>query len=193
MMTLEEYLIDLKPMSKGKAGEIATFFELETIPKGNLIVQEGKTSQRSFFLEEGIIRCFILDRNGDEVTTRIFSAPDFLNDYRSFFKREASQENYEALTPLRVRTLSWDNAQHCFHSIPEFREWGRMVLTMNYVRLQEQMLSLHKESAQERYENLMQSRPEIIRQVPLQIIASYLGVTKFSLSRIRKEITQREH
>lgn len=189
MMTLQKYLIDLKPMSEGKADEIAAFFESETISKGDLLVQEGKTSQRSFFLAEGIVRCYILDRNGEEVTTRLFSAPDFLNDYRSFFKREASQENYEALTDLTVQTISWEQVQHCFHSLPDFREWGRMMLTMNYVSLQEHMLSFHKESAQERYENLMRKRPEIVLQVPLHIIASYLGITKYSLSRIRKEIS----
>lgn len=191
MMTLPEYLIELKPMSEGKATEIARFFQPEPISKGDLLVQEGKTSNRSFFLEEGIVRCYTLDRNGDEVTTRLFSAPDFLNDYRSFFKREASQENYEALTPLKVQSISWENVQHCFHSIPEFREWGRMMLTMNYVHLQEHMLSFHKESAQERYEKLLNKRPEIIQQVPLNIIASYLGITKFSLSRIRKEFASK--
>jgi CRP-like cAMP-binding protein len=191
MKTLQEYLIDLKPMSEGKANEISSFFKSETISKGDLLVREGKTSNRSFFLEEGIVRCYILDRNGDEVTTRLFSAPDFLNDYRSFFKREASQENYEALTSLKIQSISWENVQHCFHSIPEFREWGRMMLTMNYVILQEHMLAIHKESAQERYEKLLSTRPEIIQHVPLNIIASYLGITKFSLSRIRKEITSK--
>ncbi|GAB5419186.1 MAG: cyclic nucleotide-binding domain-containing protein [Crocinitomicaceae bacterium] len=188
-MTLQEYLIDLKPMSEGKANEIAGFFEAETICKGNLLVQEGKTSQHSFFLEEGIVRCYTLDLNGDEVTTRLFSAPDFINDYRSFFRREASQENYEAVTDLKVQKIGWENVQHCFHSIPDFREWGRMMLTMNYVHLQEQMLSMHKESARERYENLLRNRPEIIQNVPVHIVASYLGVTKFSLSRIRKEVS----
>ena len=176
-------------MSIDKVNEIATLFNSEKIIKGTLIVQEGKTSQKSFYLEEGIVRCYILDRNGDEVTTRLFSAPEFLNDYRSLFKREASQENYEAITPLKVQTISWENVQHCFHSIPDFREWGRMMLTMNYVNLQEHMISFHKEQAQERYEKLVKQRPEIIQQVPLQIIASYLGITKYSLSRIRKEIT----
>lgn len=189
-MTLQEYLIDLTPMPQAKADEIASYFNAEEVPKGAFIIQEGKTSQKSFYIEEGIVRCFILDRNGDEVTTRLFSAPDFLNDYRSFFKREPSQENYEAVTDLKVRTISWENVQFCFHNIPEFREWGRMMLTMNYVNLQEHTLSLHKESAQEHYEKLMKNRPEIIQHVPLQIIASYLGITKYSLSRIRKELVQ---
>ncbi len=188
-MTLQEYFQKLKPMSVEKADEIASYFVKEKIDKQSLIIQEGKTSKKSYFLYQGIIRCYTNDTNGDEVTTRLFSAPDFLNDSLSFFKQEPSEENYETITDCLVWSINHENMQHCFHNIPEFREWGRMLLTMNYVQLHKHMLSFHKRTAQERYLDLLTAHPEIIQQVPLKVIASYLGVTKYSLSRIRKEIT----
>jgi len=174
-------------MPDEKADLIATYFKMETFAKGILLIQDGKTSRKSYFLESGIIRCYIIDLKGDEVTTRFFSAPDFLNDYLSFFQQKPSEENYELITDCILYSIDYDSMQHCFHTIPEFREWGRMLLTLNYVYINKRMIAFHKETAQERYLNLQHSNPEIIQQVPLNIIASYLGITKYSLSRIRKE------
>lgn len=188
-MHLQAYLKKLNPMSDEKADYITTFFKKETINKHQLIIKEGKISRKSYFLETGIIRCYIIDLNGNEVTTRFYSAPDFLNDYLSFFTQKPSEEYYETLTECTVWSINHENVQHCFHNIPEFREWGRMLLTLNYVKMHKHMVSFHKLTAQERYENLIKKHPEIIKEVPLKIIASYLGVTKFSLSRIRKMIS----
>jgi len=181
-------LKSLKEMSQEKANLIASYFKKEFVDKGELLIKEGKTSKKSYFIESGIIRCYILDVNGDEVTTRFYSAPDFLNDYLSFFKQEPSEENYELITDAVVWSIDFESVQYCFHNIPEFREWGRMLLTLNYVTLHNKMISFHKNTAQERYLVLQTKHPEIIKEVPLHIIASYLGITKYSLSRIRKEI-----
>lgn len=189
-MKLQEYLKNIKSMSDEKADLISTYFKKVALVKGTLLIQEGKTSKQSYFLESGIIRCYIVDLNGDEVTTRFFSAPDFLNDYLSFFEQKPSQENYELITDCSIYGINYDNVQHCFHNIPEFREWGRMLLTLNYAYINKRMIAFHKETAQERYVNLQNSNPEIIKEVPLHIIASYLGITKYSLSRIRKEIQE---
>ncbi|MBX2829274.1 MAG: Crp/Fnr family transcriptional regulator [Flavobacteriaceae bacterium] len=156
--------------------------------KGTLLVEEGKTSKQSYFLKSGIARCFLYDHNGNEITTRFYTAPATLNDFQSFFKQEPSKEYYETLTHCETLTIDLEAVQYCFHNIPEFREWGRMMLTMNYVALHERMISFHKFDAKERYLELLKQKPQIIKEVPLKYVASYLGVTKYSLSRIRKEI-----
>ena len=175
-------------MPDNKADLIASFFKEEILTKNSLIIQEGKTSQKSYFLEKGIVRCFIIDLNGNEVTTRFFSAPDFLNDYLSFFEQKPSEENYELMTDCVFYSINYTDVQYCFHTLPEFREWGRMLLTLNYTYINKRMIALYKETAQERYLNLLKRQPEIIKNVPLNCVASYLGITKYSLSRIRKEL-----
>lgn len=177
-------------MSDAKADVIVSYFKEEILPQGTLLLREGQTSKKSYFLQAGIIRCYIIDLNGDEITTRFFSAPDFLNDYLSFFEQKPSEEYYELVTNCELFSISFDNVQHCFHNIPEFREWGRMLLALNYSYINKRMISFHKETAQERYLNLIEKHPEILEKAPLNTIASYLGITKFSLSRIRKEIAE---
>ncbi len=189
-LTLAQYIIHLTPIPPTKAEQIAAYFQQEAFENGHLLVQEGKTSRKSYFLQSGIIRCFLVDREGEEITTRFFAAPDFLNDFQSFFKQKPSEENYQTLTPCEVWSIDLEQVQYCFHNIPEFREWGRMMLTMNYVTLHQQMIAFHKYDAKERYLMLLDTKPELINQVPLKYIASYLGITKYSLSRIRKEITE---
>lgn len=189
-MNLHQYLKSIKSMSDAKADVIVSYFKEEMLPQGTLLLREGQTSKKSYFLQAGIIRCYIIDLNGDEITTRFFSAPDFLNDYLSFFEQKPSEEYYELVTDCELFSISFDNVQHCFHNIPEFREWGRMLLTLNYSYINKRMISFHKETAQERYLNLIEKHPEILEKAPLNTIASYLGITKFSLSRIRKEIAE---
>ena len=78
-----------------------------------------------------------------------------------------------------------------FHGIPEFREFGRMMLITNYANLKERMLGMIKDTTETRYLKLMQTHPDIFQNVPLKIIASYLGITDSSLSRIREETTKK--
>lgn len=187
-MNFEDYIQELLLMPRPKAELIASYLKDDQLKKGDIFLQEGQISRYSYFLATGFIRCFTVDLAGNEITTRIFSAPDFINDYQSFFKQKPTLENYEAITDCKVQTLDLKTAQYCFHEIPEFREWGRMMLTMNYVTLHEHFLSLHKETAEQRYLKLLEQKPAIIQSVPLKIIASYLGMTDTSLSRIRRQL-----
>ena len=191
-MELQDFIISITPISTEKANLIASYFNEEHFEKDMLLIQEGRVSRKAYYVQSGIIRCYLYNNEGDEITTRFFSAPDFLNDHLSFFKQKPSEEFYQTLTDCRMWTINFDDVQHCFHEIPEFREWGRMLLTLNYVNMHSRMVSFHKHDATERYLHLLEQRPEIVREVPLKYVASYLGITKHSLSRIRKEILTSE-
>jgi len=82
--------------------------------------------------------------------------------------------------------------QTLFHNIPEFREFGRMILVKGFIAFKQRALSLINETAEQRLENLIKVRPEIFQKAPLKNIASYLGITDTSLSRIRREITKKK-
>lgn len=81
--------------------------------------------------------------------------------------------------------------QDSFHTIPEFREYGRLNIVNQYSILKERMLSALQETAEQRYSDLISSSPEIFQNVPLKYIASYLGITDTSLSRIRKDFARK--
>jgi CRP-like cAMP-binding protein len=186
---LQKYITSVLPMPIDKAVFFAEQFEPIEFAKNDFLIRENKLIQDTFILESGYIRSYIYDKNGVEVTTNIFSAPCFVNDFLSFFKQQPSSENYQCLTDCKLWTMTYENVQNCFHSYPEFREFGRMMLVTNYSNLHERMLGMIKDTAEVRYLNLITKHPNLFQYIPLKIIASYLGITDTSLSRIRKEIS----
>jgi CRP-like cAMP-binding protein len=186
-----KYIQSTIQMPIEKAELLASKFELYEVPKNELIVTENKLANNTFILETGFIRSYTTDNEGNEVTTNIYSPCCFINDVMAFFTQQPASENFQTLTPCKLWRMSYEDVQANFHGIPEFREFGRMMLITNYARLKERMLGMIKDPAETRYLKLMSQHPDIFQNVSLKIIASYLGITDTSLSRIRKDITSK--
>lgn len=188
---LQKYIQALLPISLEKAKMVTENFEFEEVDKTTFLLKENTISKVTYFLESGFIHSYTNDLNGEEVTTNIFSAPCFVNDPLSFFKQQPTKVNFQTLTHCKIWKMSFEEVQKNFHNIPEFREFGRMMLVTNFSILQERMLGMIKDTAEARYLKLVEQHPDIFQNVPLKIIASYLGITDTSLSRIRKELTKK--
>lgn len=188
---LKKFIESTIPINPEKAQFLADKFTSHTLTKGEFLLTEGQVSKFTCILQSGIIRSYTDDSTGAQVTTNIFSQPGFVNDPLSFFKQIPCTEHYEALTQCTVWRMTFDHVQDNFHSIPEFREFGRMMLINNLSQYKNNMIRMIKDTAEQRYLYLMAQRPEVVQNVSLKIIASYLGITDTSLSRIRKELTQK--
>jgi len=179
------------PLADNIAHSIAENFEEKSFSKSDLILKQGRISDDYIFLETGIVRAFTYDTEGNEVTTNIYSNNSILFEPASFIKRLATKENMQALTDCNCWIIKHDEFQTLFHSMQPFREFAREVLVNGFIGLKERTLAMINLTAEQRYENLLQTRPEIFQSVPLKYLASYLGITDTSLSRIRKEIMQK--
>jgi CRP-like cAMP-binding protein len=188
---LLDFIKQTFPVSDQNAASIAEHFQAVDYSKNQYFLKEGRVNSDYFFLEEGFMRAFTLDSNGDEVTTWFYSKNQVVFEVASYFKRIPSSENIQALTDCTGWVSHFDDLQALFHSMPEFREFGRRILVNGFVALKERTLNMIKLKAEERYELLLQTNPEIFQQVPLKLIASYLGITDTSLSRIRKEFSKK--
>jgi CRP-like cAMP-binding protein len=174
-------------ISREKATEIASHFEGVILAKNSFAVNEQQVPQYYYFLEEGVMRAFAYDTEGQEVTTAFYATGDVVFEVSSFFNRTKSVENIQALTNCTVWRLSYEELNGLFHALPEFREFGRAMLVRGFAALKNRMLSMITETAEQRYARLLQTNPQIFQHAPLKMIASYLGVTDSSLSRIRRE------
>lgn len=172
-------------ISAPQAEEIAGGFAPRVIGKNELLLLAGKVSDEYLFLDQGIMRAFAHDDEGREVTTGFFSAGQVVLEVASFFNRTPSQEHLQALTDCAGWSISHQQLNALFHTRPEFREFGRGVLVRELARLKTRLLALTTETATRRYESLLKATPEILQHVPLKHIASFLGVTDSTLSRIR--------
>jgi len=179
------------PMSHARAEQIAEKFNEKEISRNEFLLKEGSVCRESHIIREGFTRSYIFDLEGNEVTTAFCSRHMFTSDLVSFFKRIPSKENIQALTDCKTWYITYDDMQESFHNIPEFREFGRLNIINQFGLLQQRMLSMLQQKAEQRYGDLLYAHPEILRHAPLKYIATYLGITDTSLSRIRKEFLKK--
>lgn len=173
--------------SNGLMEEIEPYFMEKTMAKGSLHLKEGLVANEYMVLESGFLRAYTHNHEGGEVTTNFFAPGAAVFEVASFFNRVPSKENIQALADSKGWVITYEQLNHLFHAYPAFREFGRSVLVKGFAALKERMLSTVTETAEQRYLALLQSKPHIFQQAPLKHIASYLGITDTSLSRIRKE------
>ena len=176
------------PMSDNIASEIAEIFEPVSLNKNDFLLREGSVCNNYFFLEKGFIRAYTFDTEGNEVTTNLYGRNSIVFEVASYIKRTPSRENIQALTDCFGWEGNYANLQNLFHTSPEFRGFAREILVNSFIELKERTLSMINLTAEKRYEILLKSRQDIIQNISIKHIASFLGITDTSLSRIRKEI-----
>lgn len=157
--------------------------------KGDFILKQGDIADGYLILESGLMRSFAHDYNGNDITTDFFCNYDIAIEVLSLFKRIPTTENIQALTDCSCWKIDFDLFQELFHAIPGFSEWGRLWMTNSLFHFKQRSVEMVTISAKERYMRLLKEKPQVIQQSPLKYIASYLGITDTSFSRIRKEIS----
>lgn len=188
---LIDFLHSSNLVSFSKAEEIAGHFALKEYARNEMVLNAGEISDEYIFLEKGFMRSFAHDLNANEVTTNFYSQGQVVFEVHSFFNRSRSKENIQALTDCVAWYITYQELNMLFHSIYEFREFGRSILVKGFSNLKNRILSTITETAEERYATLLQTNPEIFQHAQLKHIASYLGITDSSLSRIRKEFVKK--
>jgi CRP-like cAMP-binding protein len=189
--TIVRFLQGTNLVSLQTANEIANNFSEKFIYKNESFLREGRVSDEYLFLEKGFMRAFAYDTEGNDVTTNFYSANQVVFEVSSFFNRTISKENIQALTDCIGWSITYQELNQLFHSVPEFRDFGRHILVSGFSSLKTRTLSMITETGEERYAGLLKTNPEIFQHAPLKNIASYLGVTDTSLSRIRKEFSKK--
>ncbi|MEZ2334191.1 Crp/Fnr family transcriptional regulator [Mucilaginibacter sp. RCC_168] len=189
--TLIQFVQQVLPMSPARAEQLVAKFNAVKIDKNGYVLKAGAVCNAYYFIEKGIMRSYTYNLEGDEVTTAFYAEKSFASDLLSFFNRSPSREYIQTITDCETWSITYADMQESFHAMPDFREFGRLKLVNSYGILKERMLSMLQETAEQRYSDLISSSPEIFQHVPLKYIASYLGITDTSLSRIRKEFIRK--
>ena len=156
--------------------------------KNDYLLNEGQVEKKYWFIETGFIRSYIIDIDGNDITFNLYSSGDVIIDYPSFFFFAPTRENIQALTDCVCWEISFDDFQELFNDISSYREQQRGLLVGSYFALKQHSISLIADQAKDRYLRLLKEKPQIIQNVSLKHIATFLGITDTSLSRIRKEI-----
>lgn len=177
--------------SPSEMDQMTSLFEFVSFQKGDVVLQQGTVANDLMIVLDGLLRSFAIDPNGNEITTNFHGKGSGVLEVASFFLRVPTKENTQALSDVKGLKTSFEGFQKLFHSIPKFREAGRARLVNGFFALKNRSLSMITDSAETRYLHLVESNPQVVAEAPLKHIASYLGITDTSLSRIRRELTKK--
>lgn len=157
--------------------------------KNDYLLKEGQVEKKYWFVESGFIRSYIIDTEGNDITFNLYASGDVVIDYPSIFFFAPTRENIQALTDCVCWEIDVESFQELFGNVPNYREQQKGLLVGSYFALKEHSISLIADEAKDRYLKLLKEKSHLIQNVSLKHIATFLGVTDTSLSRIRKEIS----
>ncbi len=160
----------------------------QSFGKKSTILKAGETEKHLSFIDEGITR-FYVPKEEYDFTIGFTFTNSFFSVYDSFLRQSPSAYTAEAITDTTLWRLSYDDLQIVYTETKVGNLIGRKAAEELYLFKAQREFSLLNKTAKERYLDLFENRPELIRQIPLKYIASYIGITPQALSRIRKEIS----
>lgn len=178
-------------LSEADIETIKLYHKKVSFKKGEFLLKEDEIADEYYLLEKGLVRAFVLDFDNNETTTEFFCENEIVIVPSSLFQRMPSKENLQTLTDSTLWKIDFEKFQELFHSIEGIREWGRAWFTFQLFTMKQRSLEMITETAKNRYLKLMKDKPEILLNAPLKQIATFLGITDTSLSRIRKEIVEK--
>ena len=156
----------------------------ETVPKKYFLLKEGQVSNHIYFIEKGFIRSYY-EKDLKEVTSWFMKEYDIIISVNSFYNRTVSHESIQTLEESTVYFIHYNELQRLYKDFIEFNIIGRIFTERYYTLSEERLYSMRKQSAEEKFYFLLDKHPEIIKRAPLGYIASYLGISLETLSRIR--------
>lgn len=160
-----------------------------TFLKGDTLVEPGKICQHLYFIQKGVVRGFIKDGK-KETTTWLTSEGEMVTAIRSFLMQVPTQEQVEAIEDCKVLELSYENLQNILRQFIKLNVVGLKIMEQYYCDAEERAYVIRLSNASLKYQYFLNTKGDLINRIPLKYIASYLGMTTETLSRIRTKFSQ---
>jgi CRP-like cAMP-binding protein len=165
---------------------IVSLFKPTTIKKGDYFLKSGKSCKQMSYIQSGLLRVFV-DTEDKEVTQWISTNDSFITDVSSFIFEKPARFNIQALTDTQLLTISRVDYKNIGQHIPFWHEFEKRFIAHYFTMMEDRIFSHLSMTAEERYQLFFEHNKELFNQVPLQYIASMLGMTPETFSRIRKK------
>lgn len=184
-MNFIEYINNFVALSSEAADELLEKSRKEDLPKHYLLHKEGEICQKIFYIEKGLVRWFYHDENGRDITDSFAVENSFVTAFDSFFQRKPSRYFIEVLEDSTIYSMTFDDLEASFKKIPETERVSRLILIQILEQTIDKNAALQFRTAEQRYRFITEKHPDLLQRVSLGHIASYLGITQETLSRIR--------
>ena len=191
MSNIQNYLANVFEVPAEKLSLCSIQYESRKINKHEFLLQQGEVCHHTFFVEKGLLRMYSIDKNGKEHIIQFAPEKWLISDRSSLYFNEKSNYYIEAVEESEILVLTKDFFANINVEFPNTVENNDLLLQKHIRNLQNRVNSLLSDTAEERYMSFIKMYPDILLRVPQWMVASYLGITPESLSRVRKELARK--
>lgn len=174
-------------ITEQEEANILSAFEQTSVKKKKDLLVPGEVCRYVYFVTKGGLRSYFVDSKGVEHIYQIRLDNSWISDLESFFSQRPSKYYIEAMEDTQMLRISHERLEQLYHEVPKLERYFRILFQKAYINALERLNATMWESAVERYDDMLKEHSDIFQRVPLTYIASYLGITPESLSRIRKK------
>lgn len=188
LQPLFQLMNSIRPVSEELTEVLAQNLEIIEVPKRHILLRDGQRCDYIYVVIKGLLRMYYI-KDGEEICSRFMDENLMAMSVNSFYSRNPGYEYIETLEPCTLARIHYDNLQKIYNGHDEFNYTARVITEMYFIRSEERLYLIRKHSAEERYVYFIEHYPELLQRVPLMYIATYLGITLETLSRIRKKLS----
>ncbi|MGL5234386.1 MAG: Crp/Fnr family transcriptional regulator [Empedobacter falsenii] len=186
-MEIEQILNQISPLSSQSIQLIADKIQLIRLPKNTTLIDADKVERKLYFIKKGVVRAYTID-DGKEITFWFGKEGDLILSMRSYVENKIGYETIELMEDCELYEIKSSDLQLFYATNLEIANWGRKLAEIELIKTEERFISRQLGTAIDRYKKLLEENPSLINRVQLGYIASYLGISQVTLSRIRAEI-----
>lgn len=186
-MTLDEILDNIYPLPPDSKSILNAHIKQVDFPKGHILLRADKIENKIYFIKKGIVRAFSQTPDS-EITFWFGHEGSTAISMKSYVQNQKGYENIELLEHCELYEIKIQELQQLYKQNIDIANWGRKFAEQELIKTEERLISLQFKNATERYKELMRDHPHLLQRVQLGHIASYLGITQVSLSRIRADM-----
>jgi len=178
------------PITENSFQLIKELLALETYKKGEIFIQRNKRNEKEYFILSGVCKSYLINPEGDEITISLFTENSVLSPFQIRTSKSISNLNFKALTDLELASIDERKFESLMIENVEIRNFANTVLQNELISKVEKEIGLASLSAKERLIDFRKRYKMLENIIPHSDIASYLGITKISLSRLRKDLME---
>jgi len=182
-----QYVDNIISFNESEKQVLESFFTLRQVPKKFNLTEEGKIAKELYFINKGLIRLYYT-KDGEEITGYIFKEMLFASSYDSFLRQSPSLQTLETLEDCDLLVINKKGLEDLYEKLPKMHILTRKVAEQRFINAQQILSSFILDSPEERYKKFEKHHGDLLLRVPHHMIASFLGITPVSLSRIRKRL-----
>ncbi len=190
MNKLKEFIETLTPISDKEFEDSKDNFSKIHLKKEDFFVEQGKICRQIAFINNGTLRTFYINNKAEEITACFCTKNSLTTSYKSFILQEPSLVSIQALEDTELLVIDHEKLQQLYNTSRAWQNIGRQIAEREYFVMEQYAATLNNESAKEKYLRLLNEQPEVLHKASVEDIATYLGVTRRTLSRIRQEIAK---